>query len=566
MIAFIDSAKWLTIYEAAICVINLIVLIRYAIAVQRRVRWLDYAPGAGLLVAIASYVNGDATLPALVLYVLTLTIFLCTVHRIWRPAPVKSGLKRRILRFIICSCGVLPIVFVFAVAGEMRYNPVSDVRHMSYADAFMEMNKRLSLEYPFGEWKKIDWNELMITYEPQFVRADKEKDPSLYYKTLRDYLHSLRDGHIDIVNDQLYDKNPVFRSEVGGGFGISAVQLDDGRVLVSLVLKDSPAQQKGIRLGAEIIKWNGQSAGDAYRSTSWSDIQPSTTEVNMENQGRFMVRASIGQKVQVEFRNRDSNVTRIASLTAYDDQYETLKKTRVKLTKADLDVSPIEGKVLVNGYGYVRIKHFLATSLFPNPEIELKQTIQMLQDRKVKGLIIDLRNNPGGEDELAAKMAGYFIRTEKHYEHVSYYNRYTKAFELNQQETIRVKPSKYSYTGKIAVLINSRTGSSGEGIPLLLKGQSHVVIVGFTATNGSFGILSRPITIDMPEGYVVQFPDGRSLNEDKEIQLDSNDRGEGGVAPDIKIPLTEETFADKYVRGEDIELNVAVSALETWAT
>lgn len=564
MITFIDSAKWLTIYEAALCVIDLIILIRYAIPVRRRVRWLNYAPGVGVLIAIASYVHGDETLPALVLYALTLIIFLCTVHQIWRPAPHKDALKRRIWRLLIFVFGVFPIVFVFAVAGEMRYNPVSDFSHMSYSEAFIEMNQRLAVEYPFGDWKKVDWNDLKNTYEPQFAQADKGKDPGLYYKTLREYLYSLRDGHIEIVNEQLYDTNPVFRREVGGGFGISSVQLDDGRVLVSLVLKDSPAETKGIRLGAEVIKWDGQSAVAAYKSTSWSDIPPSTMEVKLENQGRFMVRAPIGQEIQVEFRNRDSNETRIVSLTAYDDHYETLKKTRVKLTPADLESSPIEGRVLGNGYGYVKIKYFLSTSLFPDPERELRQTIQMLKDQKVKGLIIDLRNNPGGEDELAAQMAGYFTNTEKHYEHVSYYNRYTKAFALNQQETIRVKPSKYLYTGPIAVLINTRTGSSGEGIPLLVKGQSNVIIVGFTATSGSFGVLSRPITIHMPEGYVIQFPDGRSLNQEKKIQLDSNDRGEGGIAPDIKIPLTEETFMDKYVRGEDVELNVAASALETW--
>lgn len=88
-----------------------------------------------------------------------------------------------------------------------------------------------------------------------------------------------------------------------------------------------------------------------------------------------------------------------------------------------------------------------------------------------------------------------------------------------------------------------------------------MIIVGFTATSGSFGILSRPITIHMPEGYVIQFPDGRSLSQDKEIQLDSDGEGEGGVAPDLKIPLNEETFTDKYIRGEDVELNAAVEAL-----
>jgi hypothetical protein len=406
IISFLDSARWLTVYELVLCLLHLIILIRYAIPLQSRFRWLNYIPGAGVLISIASYLEGDATLPALVLYALSLIIFLCTIRQIWRPVPIKVGLKRRIWRSALIVCGILPIIFVFLVAGEMRYNPVSNFSEMSYSKAFIEMNHRLSVEYPFGDWKRMDWDALKNTYEPQFALADEERDTGLYYKALRDYLASLHDGHIKIVNEQLYD-NPVFQGEVGGGFGI-----------------------------------------------------------------------------------------------------------------------------------------------------------RKLEEQHVKGLILDLRNNPGGEDQLAAEMTGNFASTEKLYEQVSYYNRYSKAYELNQLETIWVKPSKNVYTGKIAVLINNRTGSSAEGIPLMLKGQPNVIIVGFNATSGSFGVISRPITIHLPEGYIIEFPDGRSLNQDKEVQLESNNKVEGGAAPDLRIPLTEQTFIDKYINGKDVEVDNAVAALE----
>lgn len=556
---FINSIQWLTMYEAALCIINLFLLVKYMISTLSRVRWLDYVPGAGVLVAIASYIHGDATLPALVLYALTLIVFLCTVPKIWRPS-LGQGIPRRLIwRILLFICGVLPLLFVLAVAAELRYNPVTEASHKSYSEAFVEMNTRLSVEYPFGDWKNIDWEALQTTYEPIFEQADKEQDPVLYYKTLMDYLYSLQDGHVEIVNDELFENNSIFRSEVGGGFGISTVRLDNGRVLVDLVLTDSPADKSGIRIGTEIVKWNGVPAGEAYKSTVWSDNPPSTADVEKVNQGRFMVRAPIGQDAQIEYRNSDSNATQSTILTAYDDQFETLKKTRIKLTPADLEKSPIESKVLNHGYGYVRIKYFLSTA---DPAKELEQIILDFQKQNVKGLILDLRDNPGGEDELAALMAGNFTTEEKHYEHVSYYNRNTHSFKLNPLETLRVIPSKVVFTGPIAVLINHRTGSSSEGIPLMLKGQSNVIIVGSTGTNGSFGIISRPITFEMPEDYIVQFPDGRSLNENMEIQLDSNGKGVGGVAPDVRVPLTEETFKDKYIQGADIELQAAIRALE----
>lgn len=167
-----------------------------------------------------------------------------------------------------------------------------------------------------------------------------------------------------------------------------------------------------------------------------------------------------------------------------------------------------------------------------------------------------------GDDDLVTAMAGYFVNQPKHYEYVSYYNRMVGKFEINAIETRTVKPVKPNYDGKLAILINQRTGSSGEGLPIVAKGLPNVRIVGFTSTNGSFGVISSPIQVEMPEGYILQFPDGRSLNQEKMIQGDSDDKGQGGAIPDIKIPLNEQTFEEKYIQGQDVELNYAIEALE----
>ncbi|GIP22234.1 S41 family peptidase [Paenibacillus sp. J22TS3] len=563
VIGTIDSVKWLTVWELMMCIINLFVLAVYAVPIKKYYRWFDFLPSVGVLAAIASALSGDMTLLALIIESLTLLVFLCTIRRLLKPkvwtAPKRTAF--RIVRSVICVCGAAPMVFALANAGVMRYNPVSDFSGMSYSKAFVAMNERLSREYPFGEWKSIDWNERRSRYEPIFKQAENNKDFDLYYKTLREYLFSLRDGHIKIVNDNVYDGNKVFKKEVGGGFGLSTVQLDNGKVLISLVLENSPAAKSGMKPGAEIIAWDGKTGKEAFDQTIWSESGMATDEVKRLNQGRFIVRAPIGKEVQVEFRNwGESELTR-TKLTAYDDQFETLKKTKIKLTQADLEASPIEGRILDSGYGYVKIKHFLPNSNGTSPEESLADLLNMFQDRHVKGLIIDLRNNPGGDDQLAANLAGFFVKETKHYEYVSYYNRYTGKFELNRNEVLKVKPAKFHFDGKVAILINSRTGSSGEGIPLVLKGAPHVKIVGFTSTAGSFGLVSSPIEIKMPKDYVIQFPDGRSLNQDMKVQGDADNTGVGGVVPDIKIPLNEETFKASVMKGQDVELKYAIEAM-----
>ncbi|MFC5404850.1 S41 family peptidase [Cohnella soli] len=555
----IDSLKWLTVWEMVLGAIDFFVLLRYALPVIGDRRWLDFIPGAGVLVALLSFLNGDSSLLALLFYASSAILFICTAGRLLKSTKKPMSPKRRITMAAVGLLGVSPVLLALFMAGEVRYNPVSDFSHKSYSEAFVAMNERLSVEYPFGDWKKIDWEETRKRYEPLFAKAEKDKDSTLYYKTLRDYLFSFRDGHIRIENDRLYENNEAFRRKVGGGVGISALRLDNGNVVVCLVLPGSPADKAGIELGAVIVSWDGKAAREALEQTTWSEKPMATEGEKLYQQGRFMTRSPIGKQVRTEWRNPGKDDVESATLTAYDDQYETLKRTTVKLKKEEL---PVEGRIVGKDYGYIKIRYFLPGEKQSDPAKELEKLLLEFQKKKIKGLVLDLRDNPGGDDDMVANMAGHFVSEKRIYEYVSYYNRYTGDFRINRVETRTVKPSKVNYSGKIAVLVNHNTGSSGEGLPLFLKGLPNVRIVGFTSTNGSFGVVSAPIEMKMPGGFTVRFPDGRSLNRDKTIQGDSDDRGIGGAAPDLVVPMDDRTFRTTVIDGQDAELNVAMAFLE----
>lgn len=558
-----EAYKWLTPYEMILCAIDLFLLGWYAFPVRRPYRWVDFVPSAGVLTSALSMFGGDTTLPALLLYGLNGLLFLFTAKRIWAPKRHTPLPKRKRLRAIVraasCLAAVSPIVLALLLAGELRYNPASDFRELSYSEAFVRLNERLSKEYPFGDWKQVDWEALERKYAPIFQEAEKKRDKELYYKALREYLFSFRDGHVKIVNEALYEDNPVFKREAGGGFGIGAVLLDNGQARVSLLLKGSPAERGGMALGDEIVTWNGRSALDVYRSAAWSENPTATDGDRRMNQGRFMTRATVGSWAKVEYRSRANNELRIATLQAYEDDYATLKATKTKLKRTD---APIEGRVLDNGYGYIQIRYFLPNDAVPDPAGFFAEIVHDFQNRSVKGLIVDVRDNPGGDDDVAAAIAGYLSAWKRHYESVSYYSRTTGRFEVNTGETRVITPKESGYKGKIAILVNHNTASSAEGLPLVLKGQPRTVVVGFTSTNGSFGVISRPIEAKMPEGYLLRFPDGRSLDAHYAVQGDSDGQGRGGVLPDIQVPLNEETFAAKYIEGQDVELQAAVEALE----
>ncbi|QMV40129.1 S41 family peptidase [Cohnella cholangitidis] len=564
-IGTIDSIKWLTGYTVFLITLQLFVLLRYAWPIHKQVRAFDFVSGAGVLVALASLlIAGDDSLPALVLYGLTVLQFLFTLQRlIQRKRPWLPSRKPfiRVARIAVGLLGVIPILLSLMYAGVLRYNPTSEFGKLGYADAFVRMNDRLSREYPFGEWKNIDWRALRSKYEPIFAKADQDSDEAAYYRTLREYLFSFKDGHVKIANDNVYEGNVHFYDSVGGGFGIGVVKLDSGKVFVSFVIPGSPADLSGMKPGAEMVSWNGMTAEEAFERTFWSDTFSATIEAIAVNKGRFMTRAKVGAPVQVQYRNRGEASIIATKLTAYDDGFETLKRTKPKLTEADLKASPVESRWLDNGIGYVKIKHLLSSPGVISPTKSVGEAIRGFLEKRAKGLIVDLRNNPGGEDQMAADIAAFFVQERQHYETVSYYNRNSGRFEINRNEIINVIPREPYYGGKIAILINDRTGSSAEGIPLALDGLPNVTVIGFTPSAASFGIMSSPIEIELPGNIIVNFPDGRSLDEKGRIQGDSDGSGIGGAIPDIRIPLNEDTFRERYLEGRDVELQSAIEAL-----
>ena len=117
------------------------------------------------------------------------------------------------------------------------------------------------------------------------------------------------------------------------------------------------------------------------------------------------------------------------------------------------------------------------------------------------------------------------------------------------------------FAGPIAVLVDEWCMSACEGIALIARkraGGGHVV--GFHGTHGSFGMSGAEVL--MPEGLTIEYPHGQSLDANGVVQLDSDWRLEGGVTPDIRVPLTTDTVRAQFKDGRDVVLETAVGTLQ----
>ena len=188
-----------------------------------------------------------------------------------------------------------------------------------------------------------------------------------------------------------------------------------------------------------------------------------------------------------------------------------------------------------------------------------EKTLQDFIDQGVKGIIIDVRNNVGGVDVWIPQIVSHFFQQPDFYEYVSFYDYEKNSFQLDESDTLTIQPSDPYFAGPVVVLIDNKSISTAEGIPMAIQRLPQGYVAGIYGSNGTFAV--GDIAGDLyrlPEGLAFNFLAGRSLDENMEIQIDGDADGKGGVVPDIRVPLTEQSVYDLYVEGQDIVLQAAI--------
>jgi carboxyl-terminal processing protease len=314
-------------------------------------------------------------------------------------------------------------------------------------------------------------------------------------------------------------------------------------------------------IGAEIIAFGGRTIDVALEMVSliWSIAPPATVSTRNLQRGRYLGRAPVGVVVDVSFVNPGSAESTTASLTAADDAYRTLLNTSIC---GDLSQDLYSEVINADGslIGYVRFAHTGDEEDDANLLMaQFAGAIEHFVDDEVDGVIVDIRTNIGGMDRVAAHLPGHFYSKEEHYEYVSFLNTETGEFEVDPRFTLNTVPLTPFFGGPVVALTGVCTASSGEGVAMAIKRMRHGWVVGSYGTYGSFGISGA--YAEMPENLAVVFPPGQSLDERFRIQIDSNADLEGGVTPELWVPLNDETIRRRFIDGIDVELEAAIDLI-----
>src|SRR5215831_17645022 len=264
----------------------------------------------------------------------------------------------------------------------------TDLSAKSWSEAFAGLRDTLAAEYPFTEWRRMDWSVLHAKYSSQIAEAEKGRDQRAYYRALRSFAWRIPDGHVGVEGDDL----GLASEETGGWFGLEIVSLEGGRVVACRIAPGGSAAQAGIEFGTEIIAWDGLPVRQALEGVEviWSAYPPATSEARRVQQGKWLVRAKSGSSVLVTFRRHGETSVRSATLTA--KKKEAVDK-ELSFPREFFLSSAVDTGMLSGNFGYIRIKYELPTLFSMYPEEKIRRAVANFLERQVPGVIIDVRGN-----------------------------------------------------------------------------------------------------------------------------------------------------------------------------
>jgi len=172
----------------------------------------------------------------------------------------------------------------------------------------------------------------------------------------------------------------------------------------------------------------------------------------------------------------------------------------------------------------------------------------------VPGVVLDMRQNSGGNGWLADQMAAYFFDKETLVGNTAYYNKGSDQFYMDpgDQTLMLPPPADLQYKGPAAVMVGPACASACEFFSYDMTINDRATVVGQYPSEGAGGSVEA---FYMPEGIYCQLTIGRALDPNGKIHIEGK-----GVVPTVKVPVTADML-QKQSNGEDVVLEAAEKAI-----
>ena len=265
--------------------------------------------------------------------------------------------------------------------------------------------------------------------EKQYV--DKVNTKELVHGAIKGMLETL-DPHSNFMPSDIYNQLKTDTAGKFGGLGIEVWVNKDGVLTVVTPMEGTPAWKAGIKPGDRIMKIDGT-------ATKGMSIVEATSKI----------RGAVGTEVKFT--------------VARDGAPRPLE---FRMKRVTIDVKSVKAETLPGGYAYIKLNHFQEKS-----SAEVKAALKKLEgDGKLPGLILDLRNNPGGLLDEAVEVVNLFVDSGVI---VSTIGR-----DKEDKDVKHARSGVARLDFPVVVLVNGSSASAAEIVAGALKDHKRALIAG----------------------------------------------------------------------------------------
>lgn len=299
------------------------------------------------------------------------------------------------------------------------------------------------------------------------------------------------DPHSTFMTSDEYKEMQETTSGEFFGVGIE-ISLENGQVIVVTPIEDTPAFRAGLQPGDIILSINGQPVQELSLQEVVSRI-----------------RGAKGTEVELSILHSDDKTPQT-----------------VHIVRDAIPLISVKSKPLEDGYYWIRLTRFSERTTDELKEA-IKQAIQESKQDGLKGIVLDLRNNPGGLLEEAVRVSDSFLKSG---DIVS-----IKGRDETAQRTYTAKAQDDDVDVPLVVLINAGSASASEIVAGALRDQKRALILG----ERSFGKGSVQNIIPLADGSGLKLtvalyytPNGSSIQAE-------------GIVPDVEVVYEPPHAEDK---------------------
>jgi len=362
----------------------------------------------------------------------------------------------------------------------------------------------------------VDWKAVRIKYEPL---ALAETTPEAFHAVLRKMIGELKLSHFAI-----FPSSDPTAATGNGTIGVEISMIDDKPAVVR-VRDGSPAASK-LRPGSVVESIDGKPIAELLapleRSLADRGVNDRLREVYRERTVAALIDGKPGSKVVIGYSDAAGKNSA---------EFERVSETR-EMSEALGNFPPqpviFESRMLPDNVGYIRFNMWVIPQM-----AKLREAIRGFSG--AKGIVFDLRGNPGGVGGMASGVAG--LLSDRQFSLGSMNGRGSEIKFL-------VFPQKNPFLGKVVIISDHGTGSTSEIFAAGIQEAGRGVVVGET----SAGAVLPSVFEKLPTGWLFQYAisDYRSPND---VLIEGR-----GVKPDIESKQTIEALR----AGRDLPLETAL--------